>query len=71
MAPPVGVPGGPELLLAGVFFPIVPFVMAYLVSNDAEKRGAEHTAGLSPSAVRRSSRSSVDFWRRRCNGQRD
>lgn len=39
-----GVPGGPELLIIGVFFVIVPFVLSYWVYTDAEKRGNENAA---------------------------
>lgn len=39
-----GVPGGPELLIIGLFFIILPFVMAYWVYNDAERRGEEYAA---------------------------
>lgn len=40
----LGIPGGPELLIIGVFFLIVPFVMAYWVYNDAEARGEDNAA---------------------------
>lgn len=39
-----GIPGGPELLILGLFFLIIPFVLAYWVYNDAEQRGNEHAA---------------------------
>lgn len=39
-----GIPGGPELLIIGVFLLIIPFVMAYWVFNDAEKRGEDNAA---------------------------
>jgi uncharacterized membrane protein len=39
-----GVPGGLELLIVGVFFLIVPFVFAYYIYTDAEKRGADDGA---------------------------
>lgn len=39
-----GVPGGPELLILGVFFLIVPFVLAYWVYTDAERRGEDNAA---------------------------
>ena len=37
-------PGGPELLIIGLLFLIVPFVMAYWVYTDAEKRGNDKAA---------------------------
>ena len=40
----LGLPGGPELLIFGVFFLILPFVFAYWVYNDAETRGEENAA---------------------------
>lgn len=40
----IGLPGGPELLIVGVFFLIVPFVMAYWVYTDAEERGEDNAA---------------------------
>ena len=39
-----GVPAGPELLIAFLFFLIVPFAMAYWVYNDAADRGDENAA---------------------------
>lgn len=39
-----GIPGGPELVIVGLLFLIVPFVMAYWVYTDAEQRGEEHGA---------------------------
>lgn len=42
-----GVPGGIELmiiLILGVFFLILPFVLAYWVYNDATQRGNENAA---------------------------
>lgn len=39
-----GIPGGPVLLLFGLLFLILPFVFAYYVYNDAEKRGEENAA---------------------------
>lgn len=39
-----GMPGGPALLLFGLIYLIVPFVLAYWVYNDAEKRGNEMAA---------------------------
>ncbi len=44
---PLQLPGGPELLIVGilgVFFVILPFVLAYWVYNDAEQRGDENAA---------------------------
>lgn len=40
----LGIPGGPELLIIGLFFLIIPFVMAYWVYNDAEARGNDNAA---------------------------
>jgi hypothetical protein len=40
----LGVPGGPELLLIAVLLVVLPFVMAYWVFNDAERRGEENAA---------------------------
>ena len=40
----MGLPGGPELLIIGLFLVVVPFVMAYWVYNDAEKRGDDRAA---------------------------
>ncbi|WP_157573550.1 hypothetical protein [Haloplanus natans] len=40
----MGLPGGPELLIIGLFFIVIPFVMAYWVYNDAEKRGDDRAA---------------------------
>lgn len=39
-----GMPGGPELLILGLLFLIIPFVLAYWVYNDAEQRGNENAA---------------------------
>lgn len=42
-----GIPGGPELLIVGIlglFFLIVPFVLAYWVYTDAESRGNDNAA---------------------------
>lgn len=39
-----GMPGGPELLVVGLIFLIIPFGMAYWVYNDAEKRGEDNAA---------------------------
>jgi hypothetical protein len=39
-----GVPAGPELLILGVIFLILPFVLAYWVYNDAERRGKDNAA---------------------------
>lgn len=38
------IPGGPELLIIGLLYLIVPFVLAYWVYNDADKRGNENAA---------------------------
>ena len=40
----MGIPGGPELLIIGLFLVIIPFVVAYWVYNDAESRGEENAA---------------------------
>lgn len=40
----IGLPGGPELLIIGLFFLVVPFLMAYWVYTDAEERGEENAA---------------------------
>ncbi|WP_435069951.1 hypothetical protein [Haloplanus sp. C73] len=40
----MGLPGGPELLLVGLVFLILPFVMAYWVYTDAERRGDDRAA---------------------------
>ena len=40
----LGIPGGPELLIIGVFFLILPFVFAYWVYSDAEERGEDNAA---------------------------
>ncbi|QLD85408.1 hypothetical protein HWV23_06585 [Natronomonas halophila] len=40
----LGIPGGPELLLLGLLFLILPFVFAYYVYTDAEERGEENAA---------------------------
>lgn len=39
-----GLPGGPELLILGLVLLIVPFLMAYWVYNDAERRGDDNAA---------------------------
>lgn len=39
-----GMPGGPELLVIGLFFLIIPFGMAYWVYTDAEERGNDNAA---------------------------
>lgn len=39
-----GFPGGPELLVLGLLFLIIPFVLAYWVYTDAEERGEENAA---------------------------
>lgn len=39
-----GFPGGPEILILGLFFVIVPFLLAYWVYNDAEQRGNDNAA---------------------------
>lgn len=39
-----GVPGGPELLIVGLVFLILPFIMAYWVFTDAETRGEDDAA---------------------------
>lgn len=39
-----GLPGGPELLIILLFFIALPFVMAYWVYNDAERRGDDRAA---------------------------
>lgn len=62
----MGIPGGPELLVVGVLFLILPFVLAYWVYNDAEERVDENvrgddgfrTRGQEPCHRSRSSRSS-------------
>lgn len=38
------VPGGIELLIIGLFYLIIPFVMAYWVYSDASERGNENAA---------------------------
>jgi hypothetical protein len=38
------VPAGPELLILGVIFLILPFVLAYWVYTDAERRGKDNAA---------------------------
>jgi len=40
----MGVPGGPELLIIGLVALVIPFVLAYWVYNDAEKRGDDRAA---------------------------
>lgn len=40
----LGPPGGIELMIFGVFYLVVPFIMAYWVYNDAEKRGNDSAA---------------------------
>lgn len=39
-----GLPGGPEILIVGLFFIILPFVLAYWVYTDAERRGNDNAA---------------------------
>jgi hypothetical protein len=39
-----GIPGGPELLIFGLLFLILPFAFAYYVYTDAEERGEENAA---------------------------
>jgi hypothetical protein len=39
-----GMPGGPELVIIGLIFLIIPFALAYWVYNDAEKRGKDNAA---------------------------
>ncbi|MEF8807766.1 hypothetical protein [Natronomonas sp.] len=39
-----GLPGGPELLILGLLFLVLPFVFAYYVYTDAEARGEENAA---------------------------
>jgi hypothetical protein len=39
-----GLPGGPELLLLGLLLLVVPFVLAYWVYTDAERRGEDNAA---------------------------
>lgn len=39
-----GLPGGPELLIIGLIFLIVPFALAYWVYTDAEERGQDNAA---------------------------
>jgi hypothetical protein len=39
-----GMPGGPELLIIGLLFLVIPFVLAYWVYTDAEKRGDDRAA---------------------------
>jgi len=39
-----GLPGGPELLIFGLLYLIIPFVSAYWVFNDAESRGNDNAA---------------------------
>lgn len=40
----MGMPGGPELLIIGLIFLIIPFVLAYWVYTDAEGRGNDNAA---------------------------
>lgn len=40
----IGLPGGPELLIIGLFFLIVPFLLAYWVYTDANSRGNDNAA---------------------------
>lgn len=40
----LGPPGGIELMIFGVFYLVVPFIMAYWVYNDAEKRSNDSAA---------------------------
>lgn len=39
-----GVPGGPELIILGLIFLIIPFVLAYWVYTDATNRGNDKAA---------------------------
>jgi hypothetical protein len=39
-----GLPGGPELLIIGLILLVIPFVLAYYVYTDAERRGEEYAA---------------------------
>lgn len=39
-----GFPGGLEVLIIGLFFIILPFILAYWVYNDAEQRENENAA---------------------------
>lgn len=39
-----GLPGGPELLVIGLLFLLLPFVLAYWVYNDAEGRSEDNPA---------------------------
>lgn len=38
-----GIPGGVELLIVGSLWLIIPFVLAYWVYTDGEKRGEENS----------------------------
>lgn len=40
----MGMPGGPELLIIGLIFLIIPFALAYWVYTDAEGRGNDNAA---------------------------
>ena len=40
----LGLPGGPMLVIFGLVFLIVPFVMAHWVYTDAENRGEDNAA---------------------------
>ena len=39
-----GMPGGPEILILGLIFLVIPFFMAYWVYTDAERRGNDNAA---------------------------
>lgn len=39
-----GIPGGPELLILGLFGLILPFLFAYWVYTDAQRRGNDNAA---------------------------
>ncbi|MFW6003073.1 MAG: hypothetical protein ACOCPT_01470 [Halanaeroarchaeum sp.] len=39
-----GIPGGPALFIIGLVLLVVPFVLAYWVYTDAERRGNENAA---------------------------
>ncbi|MES3518256.1 MAG: hypothetical protein PPP58_11380 [Natronomonas sp.] len=41
---PLQVPAGPELIIVGLIFLVVPFVVAYWVYNDATDRGNDNAA---------------------------
>lgn len=38
------IPGGPEILIIGLLFLVIPFVLAFWVYNDSDKRGNENAA---------------------------